>query len=119
MTGGGDARQLRGEVQVRLRDARDLRETLRQQGVEVPQGLDDGIAYLERLQGDRLTGDPRDLANLQAQALESLKRAEFDLWLRIGGGEGGRPAVGDPSRVPPRFRQMVEEYYKAIARDRP
>lgn len=66
-----------------------------------------------------MTGDPKNLVALQEAALEALKRAEFDLWLRVGGGEGGRPAVGDASRVPPRYRQMVEEYYKAIARDRP
>ncbi len=117
-TGGGDARQLRGEVQVRLRDARALRDAVREQGLPTTD-LDQGIRYLEQLQQDRVTGDPKNLVALQDAALEALKRAEFDLWLRVGGGEGGRPAVGDASRVPPRYRQMVEEYYKAIARDRP
>jgi hypothetical protein len=113
---GGDARQLGREVQVRLRAAETLRDDLRQQGITI-QSLDEAIATMRRLQQDRVLGDPVELARLQAEALESLREAEFDLWRRSGGGEGGRPAVGDPSRVPPRFRQMVEEYFKAIARD--
>lgn len=116
VTAGGDARQLGREVQVRLRAAEALRDDLRQQGITI-QSLDEAIATMRRLQQDRVLGDPVELARLQAEALESLREAEFDLWRRSGGGEAGRPAVGDPSRVPPRFRQMVEEYFKAIARD--
>jgi hypothetical protein len=116
--GGGDARQLRGEVQTRLREAQALRDDLRALGLSNA-ALDDGIATLRRLLQDGVVGDPLEMASLQEQALDALMRAEFDLWQRIGGGESGRPAVGDPSRVPPRYRQMVEEYYRAIARDRP
>ncbi len=115
---GGDARQLSREVQVRLRDAEALRNDLREQGISI-QSLDEAIATMRRLQQDRVLGDPVEMARLQQEALESLRQAEFDLWRRAGGGEGGRPAVGDPSRVPPRYRQLVEQYFRAIARDRP
>jgi hypothetical protein len=81
--------------------------------------LDEAIASMRRLQQDRVLGDPQELARLQQQALESLRQAEFDLWHRLGGGGTGLPAVGDPSRVPPRYRQLVEEYYRSIARERP
>jgi hypothetical protein len=116
--GGGDARQLAREMQVRQGAAEALRSDLREQGITVA-SLDEAIAAMRRLQQDRVRGDPTGLARLQQEALEALRQAEFDLWRRLGGGAAGLPAVGDPARVPPRYRQLVEEYYRAIARDRP
>ena len=116
--GGGDARQLTREMQVRQGAAEELRADLREQGITIA-SLDEAIATMRRLQQDRVMGDPTEMARLQQDALESLRQAEFDLWRRLGGGAAGLPAVGDPSRVPPRYRQLVEEYYRSIARDRP
>lgn len=102
----------------RLGAAEALRQELREQGITVTP-LDEAIATMRRLQQDRVQGDPREMTRLVEQALESLRQAEFDLWRRFSGGTESLPAVGDLSRVSPRYRALVEEYYRSIARDRP
>src|SRR5690606_38862318 len=116
--GGSDARQLSREVRSRLGAAEALRQEVREQGITVTP-LDEAIATMRRLPQDRVQGEPREMPRLVEQALESLRQAEFDLWRRFSGGTESLPAVGDLSRVSPRYRALVEEYYRSIARDRP
>ena len=116
--GGGDTRQLSGEVRMRLGAAEQLRAELDEQGISVA-SLDEAIATMRQLQQDRVLGDPLDLARLQAEALESLRQAEYDLWRRFGAGGKEGPAVGELSRVSPRYRALVEEYFRSIAREQP
>lgn len=115
--GGSDARQLSREVRARLGAAEALRQELRDQGVTVT-SLDEAISAMRRLQQDRVQGDPLEMARLVEDALESLRQAEFELWRKFSGGTESLPAVGDLSRVSPRYRALVEEYYRSIARDR-
>jgi hypothetical protein len=115
---GGDSRQLAGEVQVRRREAEALRQALAAEGIQVGE-LDDAIATLRRLQNDGVVGDPKELAALQAAVVSNLQRVEYQLWLRFGGVAGGRPAVGEAGRAPARYQQMVDEYYRSIAGERP
>ncbi|PKL93563.1 MAG: hypothetical protein CVV20_03010 [Gemmatimonadetes bacterium HGW-Gemmatimonadetes-1] len=61
---------------------------------------------------------PRDLVTLQAAVAESLKRVEFELWRRFGAAAGSRPAVGDAGSAPAGYRKEVEEYFRAIGRER-
>lgn len=111
--GDGDARQLSREVGRRSGAAEALRDQLREQGIGVPE-LDDAIATMRRLSRDGVIGDPVGRQTLLQDALKKLQQAEFQLWQRFDGANGSRPAIGDLSRVPPRYRQMVEEYYRAI-----
>ncbi|MEO8478661.1 MAG: hypothetical protein ABI542_03440, partial [Gemmatimonadota bacterium] len=111
--GDGDARQLSREVGLRRAAAEALRDQLREQGIGVPE-LDDAIATMRRLARDGVIGSPVGRQALLQAALQKLQQAEFQLWQRFEGASGSRPAVGDLSRVPPRYRQMVEEYYRAI-----
>jgi hypothetical protein len=47
--------------------------------------------------------------------LERLKDFEFALYRAVAGGAEGRPAVGARAAAPAEYRQMVEEYYRALA----
>jgi hypothetical protein len=48
--------------------------------------------------------------------VEGFKSFEFALRRAMEGDLRDRPLVGGTSDVPPEFRKMVEEYYKALAR---
>jgi hypothetical protein len=64
-------------------------------------------------------GDPKGLAELQASVIDGLKTFEFALFRTFGlAGGGQRPALGARASVPPEYRALVEEYYRAIADER-
>jgi hypothetical protein len=110
---GGDARQFSREFQRRRQAAEELRDDLREQGVETRE-LDGLISELRRL--ERPTNDPGGLDELQAALIERMKTFEFSLWRRFNAGAGGGPALGSSGQVPPEYRAMVEEYYRSLAR---
>jgi hypothetical protein len=114
----GDAAQARGEFRMRRQNAEALRRELAEQGVDV-RDLDRAIRDLRELESGRLMGDPRGLAELQSAVIEGLKTFEFALFRQFGlGGDGQRPALGARAGVPPEYRALVEEYYRALADDR-
>jgi hypothetical protein len=93
-----------------------LRQRLAQAGLD-PRELDAIIRDLRRLDDERLFADPRNLAALQANALEKLKNFEFALRKKAEGGDQPMSLSGS-DEVPAEFRQNIEEYYRAIARGR-
>jgi hypothetical protein len=111
--GDGDARQLRREVQLRADAATELRDQLRAQGIGIAE-LDDAVATLRRLGRQGVLGDPAGRSALQAEALLKLQQVEFQLWQRFEGGSGDRVGTADLTRIPPRYRALVEEYYRSI-----
>ena len=114
----GDARQFTREWQLRRRAAEELRDDLRQQGVETGE-LDRAINDLRRLESGRPLADARGLEELQAALIDRLKTYEFTLWRQFRAGSEGGPALGTAGQVPPEYRAMVEEYYRSLARPRP
>ncbi|MEZ4589250.1 MAG: hypothetical protein R2909_22985 [Gemmatimonadales bacterium] len=58
----------------------------------------------------------RGLERLEEELIEGLKNLEFALWRKYGGSGGQQPALGASARVPPEYRELVEEYYRALAR---
>jgi len=116
-TGGapGDPRQFRAEVGARRDAAEALRRDLSRQGVDVTE-LDHAIGQLQRLQEST---DPGRTEELQAAIVSSLKNFEFNVWRKLNGDSGNRPALGAAAQVPPEYRAMVEEYYRSLARKSP
>ena len=116
-TGGlGDPRQFSREVGARAQAAEELRRQLAAQGVDVAP-LDATIAQLKQLQA---TTNPGKADALQAAIVAGLKEFEFDVWRKFSGLDlGNRPALGAAAQVPPEYRAMVEQYYRALARKGP
>ena len=61
-------------------------------------------------------GDPQGLAILEEELIARLKEFEFTLWRALDPTAGSGPALGAGARVPPEYRELVEEYYRALAR---
>jgi hypothetical protein len=110
----GDARQFRSEFGERRGEAERLREELAQEGLDTDE-LDAIIARLRQLERERPYGDPRGLAELQAQIIQDLKEFEYALRRELGGGDSRRLLLTGSDEVPPGYRELVEEYYKSLA----
>ena len=74
------------------------------------------IDEMRRLESQRTYSDAEELQRLQASVVEGFKNFEFALRRAIEGDVRDRPLLGGSSDVPPEYRKMVEEYYKALAK---
>jgi hypothetical protein len=70
---------------------------------------------MERLQRDAIYEDPAQVAQLQEEILQMLKRLEFGLRREVEGPSEGRAALGGSDDVPDEYRALVEEYYRKLA----
>jgi hypothetical protein len=86
------------------------------QGVDVAE-LDRAIGNLRDLSRPSVLDDPKAAAALQSQVLDGLKAFEFAL-RRTLASDDQRVLLGRPGEVPPAFRALVEEYYRAIAKSK-
>ena len=111
-------RQFSREFRARRQAAESLRADLKAMGQETGD-LDQLLSQFRGLDNQRTFGDPRGLDRLETDLIEGLKEFEFALWRKFGADSGQRPAAGASARVPPQFREQVEEYYRSLARDRP
>jgi hypothetical protein len=109
----GDARQFGREANTRVREAQQLRDDLRRQGVNT-EDLDKAIERMAKLE-DAMDGNPQGLAQLQADVIEGLKQFEFSLFKQLGVGGGKQPATGMRAQVSPEYSKAVDEYFKSIA----
>jgi hypothetical protein len=103
------------EFAQRLAQAQELQRALEASGQEVPD-LEEAINALEQLRDPETYGDLPQIALLQAQIEENLKRLEFVLRREVEGERPGRAALTGSDEVPAGFRKMVEEYFKNLAR---
>ena len=118
---GGDndgTRQFGREFRARRQAAETLRADLRAMGQETAD-LDQLLNRFRALDNTRTFGDARGLDRLETDLIEGLKELEFSLWRKFGDETGQRPAAGASARVPPQFRELVEEYYRSLAREQP
>lgn len=124
--GEGDLRQLERELRQRIEDAEALRRAMtgigesgqRPEGGISPDRLDPVLAALRGLSAERLSRDPRGMELLESEVLDSLRQFEFELRRsRFGGEDTGVAALGG-ERVPEAYREMVEEYFRALSRNR-
>ena len=111
------ARQFSREFRARRQAAESLRADLRTLGQDT-EDLDRLLDRFRQLDTQRTFGDPRGLDQLENDLIEGLKALEFSLWRRFGDEGGQRPAAGASARVPPQYREMVEEYYRSLARQK-
>jgi len=98
--------------------AESLRTDLRSLGQDVGD-IDRLIGQFRELETPTTFGDVRGLDRLEQDLIDQLKDLEFALWRKFGADDGQRPALGASARVPPKYRELVEEYYRSLARERP
>ena len=110
-----EARQLSRELRARREAAQQLRRGLQGAGVDT-KGLDRAIARLGALDGEKVLGNAEAMQQLRAGVVEDLKAFEFALRRKLGAAETGGPALGGSERVPAQYREMVNEYFKSLAR---
>ncbi len=113
---GEALRQLRRELDERVREAEELRRSL----MPMRDLVDDAnrlIAELRRLNEMRLFNDPEEIERLKRHVLDPLRRLEWELSRRQQGQLGSdRLRLAEEMAVPPEYRRVVEEYYRRLAR---
>jgi hypothetical protein len=112
-----DIRQFRRDYRERLNDAEALRRQLQAQGLNT-RDLDDIIRDLQRFDTEHVYADPKGLEQLQASAIDKMKKFEFSLRRKAEAANDSLSLSGS-DQVPEGFRQAIEEYYRALARKQP
>ena len=117
--GRREARQLERELRRRTEDAEALQRELSGIGGGGERGaerLGDVVSALRGLNSERLTGDPRGMEILEAEVLDTLRQIEFELRRALSGASGADVLTGSGDRAPEAYREMVEEYFRALSR---
>ena len=125
-TGGGsyqpgqfsteELRQLRREFRERVSDAEGLRQELARQDLDVPD-LGEIIRRMEEFDQKQIYLNPLGLEQLEEEVLTELK--QFEYWLRreLEGLVEGELYVAGSDQVPAGYRNLVEEYFRALSRE--
>jgi uncharacterized protein Smg (DUF494 family) len=107
-------RQFQREFAERATDLQGLRRELQQAGVQTDD-LEDVVALLQRLAADNARGNPQGMQELTAEALQTLKKFEFELRKKLDQSNNAIYLNGN-EEIPASFRSMVEEYYRSLAK---
>jgi hypothetical protein len=110
----GEVRQFRREFLERSDQVRNLEARLDEAGLDAAD-LQAVIQAMQRLQGNGIYDDPTQVALLQDEILETLKRLEFGLRRQVEGGSDGPASLAGSGDVPDEYRRLVEEYYRKLA----
>ena len=111
----GDVRQWQREFQERLGDAQDIRRLLQQDGFTAEE-LNEIIQRMQEFDDTRVYQSVEVLAGLQTMILEELKRFEYRLRREVDA-ESEELFLAASDDVPPGFRELIEEYYRALSRE--
>ena len=111
----GDVRQWQREFQERLGEAQDIRRLLQQDGFTADE-LDEIIQRMQEFDDTRVYQSIEVLAGLQTLILEELKRFEYRLRREVDA-ESEELFLASSDDVPPGFRDLIEEYYRALSRE--
>jgi hypothetical protein len=112
-----DIRQWRREFRERMNEAQELRRELQRQDLQVPD-LKSIIDRMKAFDSQQIYLDPLGFEDLQASLLEELK--QFEYWLRreLEGIGKDKLFLAGSDQVPTEYRELVEEYYRSLARDK-
>ncbi len=109
-----DVRQFRGEFRERATELEALRQRMRREGIEVST-LSDVLERLRLLDSQSVFDDPAEIARLQQATIEGLKEFEYALRRRFADPESDRLLLSGSDEVPQGFKELVEEYYRALS----
>ncbi|HEU5208657.1 MAG TPA: DUF4175 family protein [Longimicrobiales bacterium] len=113
--GGGDGRQLRNALRQRIAEAEELRQQLRRGGIDADQ-LEDVLSAMRGLDRAGALTDPEALTRLRRDLVDGARELEFALRRALLAGREDAPRIRSSGQVAEEFRRMVEEYYRALAR---
>ena len=113
-----EIRQLQREFGQRGNQVRALSEQLREVG-RPAQELRAVLDAMERFQREGIYADPSQVAELHQEIMNQLKRLEFGLRRDVEGVTERTTTLSGSDEVPDGYRELVEEYYRALARGRP
>ncbi len=114
--GGADSeRQLRSAMRERIAEAEALRQELLRRGVEAEQ-LEDVLSAMRELERSGALTDPETLARLGRDVVDGAKEVEFALRRALLAERDDAPRLRGTGQVAEDFRKLVEEYYRALAR---
>ena len=108
-----DIRQWQREFRQRLGEAQDIRRLLQEEQFSAAD-LDDIIRQMQELDDTRVYQDSAEIARLQTYLREELKRFEYRLRREVDV-ENEDLFLASSDEVPPGFRDMIEEYYRALS----
>jgi len=77
--------------------------------------LSDVLERLRRLDSRSVFDDPAEIARLQQAAIEGLKEFEYALRRQFADPESDRLLLSGSDEVPQGFKELVEEYYRALS----
>ncbi len=87
---------------------------MRREGIDVST-LSDVLARLRQLDNRAMFDDPAEIARLQRAAIEGLKEFEYALRRELQGADSDRLLLSGSDEVPEGFKELVEEYYRALS----
>jgi hypothetical protein len=114
-----EIRQFRSEFGQRNDQVRSLQDRLREAGQGPAQDLQAVLEAMARLEREGIYANPAQVAALNEEILNSLKRLEFGLRREVEGEPEQGATLTGSDEVPDGYRTLVEEYYRALARGRP
>ncbi|HSG49962.1 MAG TPA: hypothetical protein VLA43_19215, partial [Longimicrobiales bacterium] len=109
-----DVRQMRREFTERSGQVGELRDRLAEAGRNA-EDLRAVMEAMQRLQREGIYDNPAQVAALQEEILQTLKRLEFGLRREVEGATDRRAALTGSDDVPDAYRKLVEEYYRKLA----
>ncbi len=110
-----DVRQFSRELRGQREDAETLRRELAASGRSTAD-LERLIARLRALESEKAFQNPGDLSKLRSAVVEGFKEFEFALRREFGDADGDRPTLGGGDEVPAGYRELVNEYFRSLAR---
>lgn len=110
-----DVRQWQREFRQRLGEAQDIRRLLQDEQFSAAD-LDEIIRQMQEFDDTRVYQDSEEIARLQTYLREELKRFEYRLRREVDV-ENEDLFLASSDDVPPGFRDMIEEYYRALSRE--
>ena len=112
------ARQLRAEAGERRTQAEELRDRLSLAGIgpEALESLNGVIDRFQDLERQGIYDDPSRLSALQLELVESLRELDFDVRRQFATASREGPMVAGSGEVPEGYQDLVEEYFRSLAR---
>lgn len=115
----GLARQFQREAAERIREAEQLRRRLLEEGrTEEARTLGEVIQGLQALATGAPFQDIDHAARLQEDIAAGARRLELSLRHQILGEAAARSVITGSGEVPDAYRELVEEYFRALSGDR-
>ena len=112
-----DSRQFQREARERRADAQALRRDLQAIGIDV-KDLDAVISTLAALDSARVYADAAEITRLRDQLAQTMQRFQFNLRRDLGAADVEQLLLSGSDAAPEAYRKQIEEYYRALAREK-